>query len=103
MLLLGAASLALGAAGCLGADVGALGGPGRRAVAGCALLAGLEPRRNRPFALPIALAGLGGTLAAALAGDAAAAGIEAAATAATAGLLAAARASVNGPWLRGGP
>ncbi|MEL6344018.1 MAG: hypothetical protein AAFV53_12940 [Myxococcota bacterium] len=104
MLILGLSGLVLGMGLMVSGDTGwALGGPGRLAVGGCALMAGIEPRRHRPYALPAAI----GLTAAALfsvgqgwwtqcVGD----GLAAALCWVT---IWQAKASINGAWLRGGP
>ena len=82
----------------------ALSGPGRLGVGVCALLAGLEPRRNRPLAIPLIAALLAGALVS-LIGGWPAGHVIADAGLATAAffLMESARGSVNGSLLRGGP
>lgn len=80
-------------------------------IATCALLAGIDPRRNRPYALPVIVSKATSTFTAlglVLAGQAQASALGVVVTdlpilVATAALYAAATRSVNGSWLRGGP
>ena len=104
MLLIAAISLPLGAALCLGAPAQwALMGPGRLTVAGCAALAGLDPRAHRPFALPAGLGLVTGGVIAMVQGWWTAAILDTALGLLALFAVAAARRSVQGAWLRGGP
>jgi hypothetical protein len=93
--------LILTAAG--GGDL-ALSGPGRLGVGLCAMMAGVEPRRSRPLALPLIAALLAGAAVSALSGlprshVVADGGLAVAVLV----LMESARSSVNGSLLRGGP
>ncbi|MFT4975692.1 MAG: hypothetical protein ACI8S6_001579 [Myxococcota bacterium] len=85
-----------------GADA-VLGGPGRLAVAACALMVGIEPRRHRPYSLPIILASV--TACVLAAGDSAwgAAVWDGVVGFGGIWLSESARRSVSGAVLRGGP
>ena len=82
----------------------ALGGPGRLGIGLCAMLAGIEPRRNRPLALPL-IAGLAAGAAVTALGQGSRAHLLADGGLAMASLLLmeSARSSVNGSLFRGGP
>jgi len=99
--LMVAGGLALTALG--GGDL-ALSGPGRLGVGLCAMMAALDPRRNRPLALPLTVALLAGAVVSAVEGMprshvVADGGLGVAVLL----LMESARASVNGSLLRGGP
>lgn len=104
MLLLGAALTIAGAILCVrgSADV-VLGGPGRLAIGGCALMAGIEPRRHRPYALPALLGLTAASLVALAAGRWQQAIFDGTASVLVLVTIWQAKASVNGAWLRGGP
>lgn len=103
MLLLSAASLVAAVALILTGGGPALGGPGRLAVAACAFLAGIAPRRHRPYALPIVLAAVSAAALEAGAGAWGWALLDGVTGLGGLWLSEAARRSVNGAVLRGGP
>ena len=82
----------------------ALGGPGRLGVGICALLAGIDPRRSRPLAIPLIAALMAGAAVSILgAFPPSHALADGGLALATLALMESARASVNGSLLRGGP
>ena len=88
----------------LGGGELALGGPGRLGMGLCALLAGIEPRRNRPLAIPLIAAPMAGAVVSIMGAwppmhVLADGGLALACLT----LMESARASVNGSLLRGGP
>ena len=105
MLIMGGLMFASGLAltGLGGGDL-ALGGPGRIGVGLCALMAGIEPRRNRPLALPLIGALLGGAILSMLGGWPRSHVIaDGGLAVAIVVLMESARSSVNGSLIRGGP
>jgi hypothetical protein len=103
MLLIGPLSLAAAVLVLWLEHAAAFGAPGRGALAFCAMMVGIEPRRHRPYSLPvIATASASAALAAAhsLWGLAA---LDAGIAAMSVVLSEQARRSVSGALLRGGP
>ncbi|MFT5684089.1 MAG: hypothetical protein ACI8RZ_005030 [Myxococcota bacterium] len=82
----------------------ALSGPGRMGVGLCAMLAGIEPRRNRPLALPLFIALVAGAVVSLIEGLPRSHIIADGGLAITVlVLMETARSSVNGSLFRGGP
>lgn len=103
MLLFGPLSLAAAAALVWTGHAAAFSAPGRVALALCAAMVGIEPRRNRPFSLPVIATALVGAALAVVHAHWTLAALDAGV-----GLLALvtseqARRSVSGALLRGGP
>lgn len=103
MLLIAAASLAAALSLILTGSAAALGGPGRLAVASCALMAGIEPRRHRPYTLPVVLASIAGAVLSAGEGAWGLMLLDGLVGFGGLWLSEAARRSVRGAVLRGGP